>query len=395
MSSDGWEEVRLIDLADYQNGRATKPTESRSTGLPVVKIRELAGGITESTVRVDPELVEQRHLIDSGDLLFAWSASLGIHLWLGGKAALNQHIFRVTARDGTDQGFLRYLLEHQLRWLIATAAERQTTMGHVRKADLERLTCKRPPLDEQRAIAEVLGSLDHRISLLTEIARTCDRLRETIFQEVVLDSVERTRWPNVSLKEVCTTQYGFTASANEMAVGPQFVRVTDINKNPWVDWATTPFAEVPPGQLPEYALRPGDILVARMADPGKSALIDSEVNAVFASYLVRIRTRPAGLAQFVYGFLSSREYARYAAGAQYGTVQKNMNARVIVGCDMPLPPQDVIDRYSAIASALRARMAAALEEARAVAELRGTLLPKLVSGMLRIEHPERLLDQVA
>lgn len=394
MSSEGWETLTLDEVAHYQNGRATKPAESRDSGMLVVKIRELNSGVSEKSVRVDPSAVQAKHKISDGDLLFAWSASVGIYIWRGEEAALNQHIFKVQAKPGTDQLFLRYLLEYELRALFAAAAERQTTMGHVRKADLARLTCRRPPIEEQRAIAEVLGALDDRIELLTSSARTMDELRQALFNEWVLDSPERSSWSHVPLREVCNTQYGFTASATDDPVGPHFVRVTDINKHPWVDWAKTPFAEVPVEQLHKFRLHPGDILVARMADPGKSALIDSSVEAVFASYLVRLTTEPADLAQFVYGYLQSPEYVEYAEGAQYGSVQKNMNARVIVGCNIPMPPKEVIDRYSASAAALRTRMAAALEEAQTIGDLRDALLPRLLSGELRLEDPARVLGAV-
>lgn len=379
MSSDGWEELRLGDVLPLRYGKGLRASERVRSGSVPVYGSNGPFDFHDKTLTNGPVVVVGR------------KGSIGqVHFvrepcWVGDTA------FYVDETDSVDIYFAYCLLST----LRLSEMNTDSAVPGLNRENAHRLLVRLPPLSEQQAIAEVLGSLDDRISLLTEIARTSDRLRETLFEDCVLDSVDRAKWPSVSLDEVCTTQYGFTASASDTAVGPQFVRVTDINKNPWVDWATTPFAEVPPDQLPKYALRPGDILVARMADPGKCALIDSEVDAVFASYLVRIRTRPAGLAQFVYGFLSSREYARYAAGAQYGTVQKNMNARVIVSCDMPLPPQDVIDRYSATASVLRARMAAALEEARAVAELRGALLPRLVSGVLRIEHPERLLDQVS
>jgi type I restriction enzyme S subunit len=84
-----WREIALWDIAEYINGRATKPSELASNGVPVIKIAELNRGITEETDRIPPELVEEKHWVTPGDLLFAWSGSVGIYRYTGPKAALN------------------------------------------------------------------------------------------------------------------------------------------------------------------------------------------------------------------------------------------------------------------------------------------------------------------
>src|SRR5205823_6534935 len=117
--------------------------------------------------------------------------------------------------------------------------------------------------------------------------------------------------------------------------GVKFLRVTDINKSNWVEWSSVPTVATADAGGEKYHLRRGDLVVARMADPGKSAIYEEpEVPAVFASYLVRLKpsTYEAGL--FIFGFLKSPDYLEYAAGATTGSVQKNMNARVIVGVSL-------------------------------------------------------------
>src|SRR5690606_21203609 len=110
-----------------------------SEGLPVVKIAELNRGITDATRRYAGEL-DPKHEINEGDLLFAWSGSVGIYRYAGPRAALNQHIFKVTAESGVDQGFLRWLLLAQMPVFERVVADQATTMGHVKVADLKRLT---------------------------------------------------------------------------------------------------------------------------------------------------------------------------------------------------------------------------------------------------------------
>jgi type I restriction enzyme S subunit len=128
-----------------------------------------------------------------------------------------------------------------------------------------------------------------------------------------------------------------------------------------------------------------------MADPGKSAIIEDEVDAVFASYLVRLKTTSLAHSYYVYGFLKSDLYAEYAAGAKSGSVQANMNARVIVGASLAVPSTPVVEQFLHAILPLRQRLAASVRESRILAALRDTLLPKLISGELRVQDTERFI----
>jgi type I restriction enzyme, S subunit len=159
----GWTTWSLYDCATYQNGRAFKPEETRSPdGMPVIKITELTRGITEATGRFDGE-IEERHRIRRGDLIFAWSGTIIIQRWNGPEAALNQHLFRVTAHDGVDQAFLEFLLRSQITTFRGIVEDQRTTMGHVKVGDLKRLTVTIPDLPEQRRIGAILAAIEDKI----------------------------------------------------------------------------------------------------------------------------------------------------------------------------------------------------------------------------------------
>ena len=94
-------------------------------------------------------------------------------------------------------------------------------------------------------------------------------------------------------------QYGFTASAQTEPVGPKFLRITDINKLPWVEWDSVPHCEVSGEEFARFRLVKGDILIARMADPGHGVMIEEDGEAVFASYLIRFRPRDPTYGRFI------------------------------------------------------------------------------------------------
>jgi type I restriction enzyme S subunit len=197
------------------------------------------------------------------------------------------------------------------------------------------------------------------------------------------------------LSDLCSTQYGYTASAVDEPVGPRFLRVTDINKRNWIEWGDVPHCAIDPEARASYALHLGDLVVARMADPGKSAIIEEEIDAVFASYLVRLKTASLAHSYYVYGLLKSDLYSEYAEGAKSGSVQANMNAKVIVGASLVVPPTPVMEQFLHAVRPLRQRLVANVRESRTLATLRDTLLPKLLYGEVQMNQAEKPMGMMA
>src|SRR5437762_10231663 len=94
----------------------------------------------------------------------------------------------------------------------------------------------------------------------------------------------------VRVREVAESiQYGHTASASASEEGPRFLRITDI-QNGAVDWDSVPSCDIAENDIPKYRLAEGDLVFARTgATTGKSFLIRKCPDAVFASYLIRVR----------------------------------------------------------------------------------------------------------
>jgi len=197
-------------------------------------------------------------------------------------------------------------------------------------------------------------------------------------------------WRVGKISDACMTQYGYTASATEDPVGPHFLRVMDINKQDWIDWSSVPYCDMPDEDKQRYSLSVGDIVVARMADPGKSAIVERKIDAVFASYLVRLKTESLAHAYYLYYWLKSPAYSDYSAGAMSGSVQKNMNAKVIVAAELLSPSTSLIQAFLERVLPLRQRITANLIESRALAAIRDALLPKLLAGELRVPEPNML-----
>ena len=150
----GWSRCTIGSVCKLVNGRAFKPTDWTQEGLPIVRIQNL-NDPTAPFNRFDGE-VRAQFLIDSGVLLFAWSGtpgtSFGAHIWNGGPAILNQHIFNVVFNESViDKHFLRLAINQKLDELI-DKAHGGVGLRHVTKGKVETTEIDIPPLDEQRRI---------------------------------------------------------------------------------------------------------------------------------------------------------------------------------------------------------------------------------------------------
>ena len=105
----GWTTIKVGDVAIYTNGRAFKPEDWIHEGLPIIRIQNLNDN--SASYNRTPKTYESKYLIHNGDLLFAWAASLGTYIWNGGKAWLNQHIFKVDPYPFIEKQYLYHVFK--------------------------------------------------------------------------------------------------------------------------------------------------------------------------------------------------------------------------------------------------------------------------------------------
>lgn len=286
-----------------------------------------------------------------------------------------------------------------------------------------------PSEEEQCAIAHILGTLDDKIELNRRMNETLEQMARAIFKSwfVDFDPVRAKMsgrwkkgeslpvlpaylwdlfpdrlvpselgeipegWEIKKLSTLCTVQYGYTANAVQKPIGPKLLRVTDINKQNWIDWNSVPYCSISDLEKEKYSLKIGDIVVARMADPGKSAIIEEELHAVFASYLVRLKTDSLSMAYYLYGFLKSDLYKRYITETSTGSVQPSMNAKVIVAADLIVPPVPIREAYFDFILPIRHRINKNLKESHTLFSIRDTALPKLLGGRMPLNIDQEIL----
>lgn len=176
----GWERTRMGEIGRYLNGKAFKSQDWKTSGRPIIRIQNLTGSGTEFNY-FNGE-IEDRYLVQPGDLLFSWSATLGTYIWNGPEAVLNQHIFKVESL--IDKKFHRHLLDFKIQEMHSQT--HGSGMVHITKKIFDAIEVNIPPLPEQHKIVEILedhlSRLDACVALADEMEKQSAGLRRSLLQ---------------------------------------------------------------------------------------------------------------------------------------------------------------------------------------------------------------------
>lgn len=223
----GWEVRRLSDVADFVNGKAFKPSDWKDNGLPIIRIQNLTDSNKEFNY-YDGE-VEDKYLVNEGDLLISWSASLGAFIWKGKKAVLNQHIFRVKVKeDIIDKKYFFFVIQTKIDEMILRV--HGSTMKHITKGQFEKIEIPVPPLEVQKQIVAVLEKADKLKQRREQINDEMKSIVQSIFVEMFGDPTKNGKnYPVKNLDEVSLKiTDGTHVTPKYMESGVPFLRVTDI-----------------------------------------------------------------------------------------------------------------------------------------------------------------------
>lgn len=181
----GWSRQPLDKIAEYLNGLALQkfPPESADEFLPVIKIAQLRAGNVIGADRASARLRSQ-YVVNDGDVLFSWSGSLEVEFWCGDKGALNQHLFKVTSGK-VPKWFYYLAIKQHLNRFREIAANKATTMGHIKRGHLSEAMVAVPPHELMAALDRTFAPLVSRRITNSVQARQLACVRDEFLPELI------------------------------------------------------------------------------------------------------------------------------------------------------------------------------------------------------------------
>ena len=267
-----------------------------------------------------------------------------------------------------------------------------TTRRRISRENLGKVPIPLPPLEEQQRIVGVLDeafeglarACAHAEANLQNARALIEAGLGTAFNPV---TAKLNGWDLSDLSSMAKLSYGYTTKANSEPNGPKFLRITDIQDGT-VDWDNVPFCSTPPDDYERYRVKSGDILFARTgATTGKSYLMTDEIEAVAASYLIRLRLASMALKpEYLALFFQSDVYWETIRAGISGSTQGGFNASKLGELVVPVPPlaiQDVvISRLEEIQDQAARLTSTYFVKLQDLDDLRQSLLQKAFAGEL-------------
>ena len=187
----GWRKGNLLDIANYLNGLAMQKfrPQGHEIGLPVLKIKELRQGSCDDSSELCSLSIKPEYIIHNGDVVFSWSGSLLVDIWCGGTCGLNQHLFKVTS-DIYDKWFYYLWTAHHLARFIAIAADKATTMGHIKREELAKAEVLIPCEEDYTSFNSIMQPIFELIISNRIESRKLAALRDELLPKLMTGEID-------------------------------------------------------------------------------------------------------------------------------------------------------------------------------------------------------------
>lgn len=420
-----WRSEVLYGLAKWKNGLAFKKINFSNNGKPVIKIAELKNGLSAQTKYTRDEF-DKSVFLTKGDMVFSWSGnpetSIDIFWYSLPDGWLNQHIFKVTVDNGIDEKFFYYILKFLKPNFTAIASNKQTTgLGHVTIGDLKNIIVKLPELEEQKAIARVLSTLDDKIEVNNQINKTLENMAQAIFKHWFVDF----EFPNEdgepyksSGGEMIESELGMIPKGWKVStVGEltaivskgttprksdidsatdnncvKFLKVKDISDHGVIDLKGLEMipSSIHLNQLKRSVLKYKDVLISIAGTIGRVSYVNEELvnaNTNQAVAFIRLKDVEKHFLLMHYKFKSSDFQDSIRSKIVQG-VQANISLSVIKDEKLILPDDNVLGLYNNVLNNIFNESNILYKEINSLTNIRDTLLPKLMSGEIRVPLDE-------
>ena len=338
--------AKLGDIATYVNGFAFKPSDWSNEGLPIIRIQDLTGNSYQAN-RYNGSY-HPKYEVNDGDVLISWSASLGVYVWKGEKAVLNQHIFKVVFdKSEVDKNFF----VHQVQNILENAASEAhgATMKHLTKPVFDALPFYLPSIEKQKEIASVLDKATELIALRKEQLAKLDQLVKSRFIEMFGDPVTNPHgFEKVTLSDLAEIKIGPFGSllhkedyieGGHALVNPSHIIDGKVSIDEKLTVSDDKFAE-----LSAYHLQIGDVVMGRRGEMGRCAVVlDDGLLCGTGSLL--IRTKGEVTADYIQKIISFPSFKKTIEDMAVGQTMPNLNVPIVSGFQIIKPPMEVQSAY--------------------------------------------------
>jgi type I restriction enzyme S subunit len=300
---------------------------------------------------------------------------------------LVQRVTRLRARNGLDQGFLRYIIGSKEFTDYVLAVQTGTAVPHISSGQIKQFRFQCPPSSEQRAIASVLGALDDKIELNRRMNETLEALAQSLFKS-------RFVAPTQSALPKGWREVPFAETVEIIGGGTPKTSVAEYwgGDTPWFSVVDSPqgsdlfvietekkITQAGIENSSTQLLPVGTTIITARGTVGKIALVGVPMAMNQSCYGLRGKAGKKGFHTYFVTRALVSQLQQHAHGSVFDTITRD----TLAGVQVALPPAELVEQFEEKVSPLMERILNNLHESQTLAALRDALLPKLLSGELR------------
>ena len=343
--------IRLGDIATYINGYAFKPKDWREKGIPIIRIQNLNDPNKEYNY-FDGE-IDSKYLVNEGDILISWSASIGVYEWRGQQGVLNQHIFKVDFNKiKIDKKYFKYIVSIALN--RALQYMHGSTMKHITKQYFDNILIPVPLFDQQIKIANILDQAQELIDKRKAQIEALDELIQSVFYDMFGDpGLNSKGWETGRISDIIVkTQYGTSTKANETEGEYAVLRMNNITYSGNWDFKSLKYVDLDEKDRKKYLVYKGEVLFNRTNSKelvGKTAVYKREKPMAYAGYLVKATPNNRANGQFIASYMNTKYTKSLLFNMAKNIVgMANINAEEFKNIKVYIPPIEIQDQFAEI-----------------------------------------------
>jgi type I restriction enzyme, S subunit len=401
-----WKEYKLGDLVEIGRGASPRPIKNYITekpGIPWVKIADATKSINKYIERTNEYIIKEgrRKTVYPGELIVSNSATPGIPKLMKIEACVHDGWLVFDEYKNIETLYLYYFFLDYRRVLAHSASG--TVFKNLTTEIVKNVSVNLPPLPEQKAIAKVLTAFDDKIELLQTQNKTLETMAQTIFKEwfgkyKIGDELPE-GWRVGKLGDIANLKSGYAFKSKDFVEesSKKALKIKDLKGDGKVSLNAVSCVSNDVTKLSRvqyFRLKEGDIVLAMSGNTtGKIGVIPPHSNEVYLNQRVgKFFMIKQDLNSFLYSFLMSGNYEEKILSMGYGSAQPNISPSQIENIDIIYPNEEKFVSFLNISNPIFNKVLDNNNQIQSLTETRDTLLPKLMSGQVRVNNLKQTAD---
>lgn len=412
--TNNWKKYKLSDVAEIIDSLHQTPKYS-PIGHPMVRVTDIKGGYLklEECLKVDTEIFNEfskKHKPKKGDIVMSRVGSCGISSLVTDDTnfCLGQNTLFIIPKTASD--FIYYFLNSKYGKEQLETLSTGSTQKTVSLASIKGIEITLPPLPEQQAIAEILSSLDDKIELNLQTNKTLEEMANTLYKHWFVDfgpfkngkfieselGLIPEGWEVKNLSSIVDVRDGTHDSPKRVDLGKYLITSKHIKDNE-IDFNGAYFiSEFDFDQINKRSkVNTGDIFITMIGTVGNVYLVKEDVINYAIKNVGLIRTSEVSeLQEFLYLFFKSPIGKEFIETRKTGSTQQYISLSELRKFPLIMPNENIVEKFSLHVKDYFNQIQNNIKENTFFKQTRDYLLPKLISGQIRVKDAQKLAKEV-